>query len=317
MRRRPLAHIFGPVPSRRLGLSLGVDPVVPKTCTMDCVYCELGPTTERTVRRAPYVDVDAILAELAQRLAERPRIDFVTISGSGEPTLNSDLDRLMSGIRRLTDLPVAVLTNGSLMTDSAVCEVLTRADVVAPSLDAATQATFEAVNRPDPSLRVREIADAIASFRQHFGAKLWLEALFVAGLNDDSDELGALAEAIARIEPDRVHLNTIVRPPTDPNVKPVSAGRLREIARVLGPRAELIAGTTERVQMMIDRGSEELIVAMAARRPVTVLDIARAIGTSQADAAKIVGALTEKRVLELVRHGGKLYYRASPARGCS
>jgi wyosine [tRNA(Phe)-imidazoG37] synthetase (radical SAM superfamily) len=283
---------------------------------MDCVYCELGPTTERTVCRAPYVDVDEILSELAEKLDERPRIDFVTVSGSGEPTLNSDLDRLIAGIRRVTELPVAVLTNGSLMTDSAVCAALARADVVAPSLDAVTQTAFEAVNRPDPSLDVAEIAAAIATFRTRFGGKLWLEALFVAGLNDDSGELAVLAEAIARIEPDRVHVNTIVRPPTDPNVKPVTRLRLEEVARVLGRRAEVIAGATERVQMMIDRGSEELVVAMAARRPVTVTDIARAVGTSQANAAKLVSALTEKRVLKLVRHGGKLYYRASPERGC-
>lgn len=311
-----MAQVFGPVPSRRLGLSLGVDPVVPKTCTMDCVYCELGPTTDRTVLRAPYVDIDSILAELRGRLDERPRIDFVTISGSGEPTLNVDLDRLIAGIRRMTDLPIAVLTNGSLMTDSLVCECLGAVDVVAPSLDAATQAAFEAVNQPDPSLDVQEIAGALAEFSARFEGELWLETLFVAGLNDDSGEIRVLAETIGRIAPDRVHVNTIVRPPTDSDAKPVEQERLREIARMLGPRAEVIAGATERVQMMIDRGSEDLVVAMAARRPVTVTDIARAIGTSQADAAKLVSALTEKRVLMLVRHGRKRYYRASPERGC-
>jgi wyosine [tRNA(Phe)-imidazoG37] synthetase (radical SAM superfamily) len=310
-----VAHVFGPVPSRRLGLSLGVDPVAPKTCTMDCVYCELGPTTVRTVCRAPYVDVDEILRELKCRLAESPRIDFVTLSGSGEPTLNSDLGRLIVGIRRATDLPIAVLTNGSLMTDSAVCEAIGGVDVVAPSLDAASQAAFEAVNRPDPSLDVGEIATAIAAFARRFAGKLWLETLFVAGLNDGSADLRVLGEAIDAIQPDRVHVNTIVRPPSDPNVKPVAPSHLREIARALGSRAEVIAGGTERVQMMIDRGSEELVVAMAARRPVTAEDIARAIGTSQAEAAKLVSALTEKRVLTLVRHGGKLYYRTTPERG--
>lgn len=310
-----MAHVFGPVPSRRLGLSLGVDPVVPKTCTMDCVYCELGPTTLRTVRRALYVDVEEILRELAARLAEAPRIDFVTLSGSGEPTLNSDLDRLIAGIRRLTDHPIAVLTNGSLMTDSAVCDAVGAADIVAPSLDAASEAAFEAVNRPDPSLDVGAIAKAIAAFRRRFGGKLWLEALFVDGINDSSAELRGLAEAIAAIQPDRVHVNTIVRPPSDPNVKPVEPHRLQEIARILGPRAEVIAGATERVQMMIDRGKEELVVAMAARRPVTLEDISRAVGTSRAEAAKLVSALTEKSVLTLVRHGGKLYYRATPERG--
>lgn len=311
-----MRHVFGPVPSRRLGLSLGVDPVPPKTCTMDCVYCELGRTTDRTVCRAPYVDVDGILQELALCLDDDPRVDYITVSGSGEPTLNSDLDRLIVGIRRLADSPIAVLTNGSLMTDSFVCAALATADVVAPSLDALSTSAFEAVNRPHPSLDAREIAGAIARFSKGFAGKLWLETLFVAGFNDHPGEIELLAEAIGGIQPDRVHVNTIVRPPTDPDVKPVAPERLREIARSLGPRAEVIARTTERVQMMIDHGSEDLIVAMAARRPVTISDIARAVGTSQADAAKLVDALAEKGVLELVRHEGKLYYRASPERGC-
>jgi wyosine [tRNA(Phe)-imidazoG37] synthetase (radical SAM superfamily) len=310
-----LAHTFGPVPSRRLGLSLGVDPVTPKTCTMDCVYCELGPTTLRTVERAPYVDVDEILRELAARLSEHRRIDFVTLSGSGEPTLNADLGRLIGGIRRQTDLPIAVLTNGSLMTDSDVCEALHAADVVAPSLDAASGPVFEAVNRPHPSLRIDAIAAAIARFSRRFAGELWLETLLVSGVNDDFGEIRVLAETIREIGPDRVHVNTIVRPPTDPDAKPVPPERLCEVARLLGSRAEVIAGTTERVQTMVDRGSEELVIAMAARRPVTVTDIARAIGTSQAHAAKLVSVLTEKRVLKLVRHGGRLYYRATPERG--
>ncbi len=127
-----MKHVFGPVPSRRLGFSLGVDLVVPKTCTLDCIYCELGPTTDRTVTRRPYVPVDGILEELRARLAEHPDIDFITLSGSGEPTLNSDIGGLIEGIKAMTDVPVAVLTNGTLLTDPDVRAALAGADVVDP-----------------------------------------------------------------------------------------------------------------------------------------------------------------------------------------
>ena len=163
-----MKHVFGPVPSRRLGFSLGVDPVVPKTCTLDCVYCELGPTTDRTVTRRPYVPVDGILEELGARLAEHPDLDFITLSGSGEPTLNSDIGALIDGIKAMTEVPVAVLTNGTLLTDPDVRSALARADVVVPSVDAVSRAAFDKVNRPHESLDPAAIIDGLVAFAREY-----------------------------------------------------------------------------------------------------------------------------------------------------
>jgi wyosine [tRNA(Phe)-imidazoG37] synthetase (radical SAM superfamily) len=305
-----MSHVFGPVPSRRLGFSLGVDPVAPKTCTMDCVYCELGRTTDRTVSRARFVDLDAMLGELEKRLKECPRLDFITVSGSGEPTLSEDLGRLIDGIRRLSEVPVAVLTNGSLLGDPDVCSELARAAVVAPSLDAVTVDAFQAVNRPHPSLDPAAIARSVAEFTRRFGGEVWLESLFVKGLNDDPEEVERMARAIDAIGPARVHVNTIARPPADPDARPVEPAQLGEIARRLWPRAEVIAPFEERAQPRVAGDAEEVIVAMAARRPVTVDDVAKATGTSLADAAKRLSALVENGRLELVRHAETLYYKA-------
>ncbi len=304
-----LKHVFGPVPSRRLGFSLGVDPVVPKTCTLDCIYCELGPTTNRTVERKPYVPVDGILEELEARLAENPELDFVTLSGSGEPTLNSDIGRLIDGIKAMTDVPVAVLTNGTLLTNPDVRDALARADVVAPSIDAVSKGAFEKVNRPHESLDPAAIADAIVAFAREYRGKIWLEVLFVEGLNDDSGEIERIAGIIDAIKPDKVHVNTVVRPPAEQHARPLSLERLQEIAERFGPNAVVIASATGSSQPEAEGDASDVIIAMAARRPVTAIDVARSAGMSQAAAAKLLNALVERGVLAVVRHGETLYYK--------
>ncbi|MFH1502211.1 MAG: radical SAM protein [Candidatus Eisenbacteria bacterium] len=305
-----MSHVFGPVPSRRLGFSLGVDPVVPKTCTMDCVYCELGSTTDRTVCRARHVDPDEVLRELAARLSEGLSLDFVTLSGSGEPTLSSDLGTLIEGVRALTQVPVAVLTNGSLLADPDVRSALSRASVVVPSLDAVSPEAFERVNRPHPSLDPAEIVRSIETFTSGFDGEVWLETLIVEGMNDGYGEVELLGEAIRRIGPARVQVNTIVRPPADPDARPVERKRLSEIASRFGPRAEVIAPPSGPAQTRVSDSVGDTIIETATRRPVTVSDVARLIGTSHADAAKILDSMREEGRLDLVRHGETLYYKA-------
>ena len=305
-----MSHVFGPVPSRRLGFSLGVDPLVPKTCTMDCVYCELGRTTDRTVSRSRFVDIDSVLRELEERLRECPHLDFITVSGSGEPTLSLDLGELVEGIARLSDSPIAVLTNGSLLGDPSVRAGLSGAAVVAPSLDAVSPRAFEVVNRPHPSLDPADSIRSMAEFRRDFAGEVWMESLFVAGLNDDEEEVALISRALEQIGPDRVHVNTIARPPADVGALRVEETRLRDIARRLGPRAEVIAAPARGIQPQARGDIDELIVAMAERRPVTAGDVASAIGTNLVDASKRLSDLVEDGRLELVRHGETLYYRA-------
>ena len=304
-----MKHIFGPVPSRRLGFSLGVDVVVPKTCTLDCVYCELGETTDRTVCRRPYVDVGVVLDELEERLREHPDLDYITVSGSGEPTLNSDLGKLIEGIRRLSDKPIAVLTNGTLLSDPDVRHDLLEADVVAPSLDAVSDEVFRKVNRPHSSLDATAVAAGIAQFSEEFPGALWLETVIVEGMNDDSGEIALLAETIRKIRPDRMQVNTVVRPPAVSCARGVDSRRLRAIAEQLAPGAEVIAPSSKARQSSVPSDASAVAVTMAARRPVTAGDVARTIGISQAAAAKLLNELVERGSLSVVRHGQTLYYR--------
>jgi wyosine [tRNA(Phe)-imidazoG37] synthetase (radical SAM superfamily) len=310
-----MKHVFGPVPSRRLGYSLGLDAVPPKVCSMDCVYCELGPTTERTVCRKRWVDVGAVLSDLEARLAEGPRVDTITISGSGEPTLNLGLGELIDGARRLSDRPIAVLTNAGLMTDPVVRDELLRADIVAPSLDAVTPELFQRINRPHPSLDPGEIAEAVRTFTRAFEGRVFLEIVFVRGMNDAPDEVERLSRAVADIDPDVVHVNTVVRPPAVAGVDGVSPAELQAIARRLGPRAEVIARPRLGGQQG-SSGAESQLVEMASRRPVTLQDVSSALGLSRAEASKILGILVDRGCLELVEHDEKRYYWARRERGC-
>jgi len=259
--------------------------------------------------RKPYVPVDGILEELEARLAENPELDFVTLSGSGEPTLNSDIGRLIDGIKTMTDVPVAVLTNGTLLTDPEVRAALARADVVAPSIDAVSREAFEKVNRPHESLDPAAIADGLVTFAREYRGEIWLEVLFVEGLNDDSGEVERIAGIIDAVKPDKVHVNTVVRPPAVPDARALSQERLQKIAERFGPAAEVIATAAGPSQPKAERDASDVIVAMAARRPVTAIDVARSAGISQAAAAKRLNALVERGVLSVVRHGETLYYK--------
>ena len=207
-------YIFGPVPSRRLGRSLGVDLVPYKTCTFDCIYCDLGRTTRKTISRQSYVSPEEIQGELELYLSvldKKP--DFITLSGSGEPTLNTNIGEIIRRIKDITSIPVAILTNSSLLSLDEVRRDLSEADVVLPSLDAITPALFEYINRPHPSLRIEEIISGLIQFRKQYRGQIWLEILFCRGVNDGKEEIEKLKGVIERIQPDRVQLNTPVRPP--------------------------------------------------------------------------------------------------------
>ena len=223
-------YLFGPVASRRLGRSLGVDLIPAKTCPFDCVYCEVGRTTRHTAERKSYVPAEEVLAQLEDFFSGGGQADYVTFSGSGEPTLSADLGRLIRETKKRFGVAVAVITNGALLGDAGVRGELAEADVVIPSLDSARQCSFEAVNRPVAGTAVEDVIDGLAEFTREFAGRVWLEVLLVGGVNDSDDDITALAGAIARIRPEKVQLNTIVRPPADRGMRPASAERLEEAA---------------------------------------------------------------------------------------
>ena len=219
-------RVFGPVPSRRLGRSLGVDLVPRKTCSFDCVYCQVGRTTRRTVARSVLAPRAEAIKELRNRLQEGAEADVITLAGSGEPTLHAELGAVIDDIKAISDLPVAVLTNGSLLFDRGVRADCAKADLVLPSLDAGDEATFQAVNRPEPSLTLARVADGLVAFRREFDGPIWLEVFLVEGVNASREQVRKIGEWVETIRPDKVHLNTAVRPTAETAVCRVPEGRM-------------------------------------------------------------------------------------------
>jgi wyosine [tRNA(Phe)-imidazoG37] synthetase (radical SAM superfamily) len=300
--------VYGPVPSRRLGYSLGVDILPYKTCTLDCLYCQLGSVGRTTSRRRAYFSVRAVLAQIREALQSGRRIDIITFSGSGEPTLNSNLGALIRGIKKMTRTPVAVLTNGTLLARKDVRNDLMAADVVIPSLDAASDRLFRAVNRPHPSLRAALIIRGLARFRKEFKGRIWLEVMMVKGVNDGPGAIRDLKRAIALVRPDRVQLNTVVRPPADSSAAPLTVRELGRIRKALGGRTEIIASFAKKPQSRKPGGLESAIAAMVRRRPVTADDIAASLGRHRDEILKAAGRLVESGTVKPVRHGRRVFY---------
>ena len=304
-------YIFGPVPSRRLGLSLGVDLVPLKVCSQDCVYCQIGRTTDSRIKRDDFVPLDEVLAELKRVLPQVPRPDYITMSGSGEPTLNVRLGEIVDGLRLLTDGAVAIITNGTLLSEADVRRDCAKADLVVPSLDAGDEATFQTINRPARGLTLAGLVNGLVAFRHRFSGQMWLEVFLVAGRNDSDEQIEKIGKLIERINPDRVQLNTATRPTADAEVRPVAPERLGEIAALLGERAEVVAGFKARAaQGEESRITAEVVLAMIRRRPVTAEDIAAGLGAHPAEVAKAVGHLLESGAVARTDRDGRAYFEA-------
>lgn len=310
----PPAHVYGPVPSRRLGLSLGVDIVPLKTCTFNCVYCQLGETRRSAVRRGRYFSETDILAQVRQVVERNPQINHITFSGSGEPTLNSAIGALIRKIKAMTDIPVAVLTNGSLLNRRPVRRALAAADIVIPSLDAARNSSFRRINRPHPPRKIETVIRGLEAFRREFKGLVWLEVMLVKGINDSPADIQALKKAIARINPDRVQLNTVVRPPAEKWASPLSRRALEVIRKELGSKAEVVAEFRRRRRLPAGQDLRESILAMAERRPVTLRDIASSLGRTEKEVRPHLEALRRSKRILRRHHHGSVYFSPDAAR---
>ena len=300
-------HVFGPVPSRRLGRSLGVDLVPFKTCSYDCVYCQLGRTTCKTVERKEWVPLEEVVAQIAQRLSAEP--DYITLSGSGEPTLFSRVGELIGRIKRMSDVPVAVLTNGSLLWREDVRDELGNADLVVPSLDAGNEATFRQVNRPHESISLETMLAGLIEFRRMFRGKTWLEVLLMDGYTATESELSELAACVRQIGPDRVQLNTVTRPPAEDFAVGVSRDRLTEMAAAFDPPAEVIADFRGvHSQPQFASGRDE-ILDLLRRRPCSLEDIANGLGMHRNEVVKYFEELRAEDLLVQTTTAGRSYYQ--------
>jgi wyosine [tRNA(Phe)-imidazoG37] synthetase (radical SAM superfamily) len=300
-------YLFGPVPSRRLGLSLGVDILPFKTCTQNCVYCQLGSDSVTTMERRPWIPIGEVLDEIRAAVAEGLRADHITISGSGEPTLNSELGKLIDGIKAITDIPVAVITNGTLLNDPAVRADCAKADVVLPSLDAGDEATFQLINKPHESVSLRTLVDGLCAFRSQYAGRIWLEVFIVDGVNTSPEQIARMRQLIGHINPDKVHLNTAVRPTAQKGIPAVTPQRMAEIAGMLGPRAEVIAEFNFASQSSAAGGCEE-ILAMLRRRPCSIEDIHKGTGISDSDVRKYINQLLKDGLVEPENRNNITFY---------
>lgn len=302
------SYVFGPVPSRRLGRSLGVDLIPLKICSYDCIYCQLSATTHKTVEVKEWVPVDAVLKQVEDRLSTRP--DYITLSGSGEPTLHAHLGTIIAGIKQLTATPVAVLTNGSLLWKPEVRKALIEADLVVPSLDAPSDDVFQRINRPHPGLSFEKIMTGLELFRQEYRGRIFLEILLVAGVNSYPDQVEKLAECARRINPDKVQLNTVVRPPVEKNVSAVSREDMIRLAGIFDGAAEVIAGYTG--VPAGDMGiTAEHVLELLRRRPCTVDDLISGLKAHPNEVLKYVAILMNEGRIVSGRQDGHEYFQVA------
>ena len=318
--------LFGPVNSRRLGRSLGIDLFREKICNLNCVYCEVGPTTVPANRRGLHSPTREILAEITEFCSDPHRlaaVDVLTVTAKGEPTLHLDLGVILRHIKSLTDKPVAVLTNGTTLTDDEVREALQLADIVVPSLDAVRAESFSRVDRPARGLTVEAIINGLRDFSRAYRGRLWLEILLVRDINDADADIDALLPVLTTLRLDRIQLNTVVRPPADPGARPVAEARLAEIARRLQAALAVpvdlpspVAGFgDERDAAPLPTADAEpaalrqAIIQMVRRRPCTAADIDRVFHLGGAEKVEqLLASLVASGTLRILSHAGDRFY---------
>jgi len=305
-------YLFGPVPSRRLGMSLGIDLVPHKVCTLNCIYCECGRTTKLTLERNEYVPYDAVVKELQHYLTNNPVPDYITFSGSGEPTLNSRIGDILQFIKsNYPNIPVAVLTNGTLFYQKQVRAELLNADVVLPSLDAASDLSFRKINRPFHKLNINEYIQGLVDFRKEYSDKIWLEVLILPGYNDNPEDLQLLKEAFEKIKPDSIQLNTLDRPGTIDGLRTASKHELKQIVDFWNlDNVEIIAAAPERKKVKSYReDTETAIWETICRRPCTIDDLVKILGLHINEINKYLDVLESENKIESVRQERGLFYQ--------
>jgi len=292
-------YFYGPVPSRRLGFSLGIDLFPKKTCSFNCLYCQLGPSDKKVIRRFSFIKFSKFRRDLREIIKKNPKIDYITISGSGEPTLHKDLDKIITAIKEVTQnkYPVAVITNSSLLYRKKVREELKRADLVVPSLDAATVKTFSKINRPHKAVTLKKIIYGLNQLKREFKGKIWLEIMLVAGINDSNKEARKFKEIIDKINPDKVQLNLPIRPAGVkiflPNQK-----RINNIKKILGRNSKVVAKfSLKKRKRRIGGDLRRDILNFLKVRPASLEDLVKSLGVNPNWIIKQLFMLLEQKVI--------------------
>lgn len=309
-----MAFVFGPVPSRRLGRSLGIDPVPPKTCNWNCVYCQIGRTTPLQNERSEFFPREEILQEVKKVLSAHPAgtIDWITFVGSGETTLHKELGWLIREVRRVSSLPIAVITNGSLLFRPEVREELTVADAVLPSLDAGNPELYRRINRPSPELTFESLVEGLIAFRRDYPGQLWVEVMLIRGLNDSAGALEEIAEVLRGVRPDCVHLAVPSRPPAEPWIEMPDEAGMRRAMSILGGIARLIPPAGSEYDLSAYADITEAVAQIVARHPMGEEELRRTLerwsGREVDQALRLLAESGKVQVVE--RHGRRFWSSA-------
>lgn len=320
-----MSYVFGPVPSRRLGQSLGVDPVPAKTCNWNCVYCQIGRTRPLQNERREYFPREDILAAVREALAAHApgSIDWVSFVGSGETTLNSGLGWLIRQVKRLTDIPIAVITNGSLLYLPGVRRELMAADAVLPTLDAGSERLYRRINRPSPQLSFDRLVEGLRAFRRKYRGKLWVEVMLVRGLNDTDEALREIAAVLELVRPGCVHLSVPSRPPSEPWVQLPEDSAISRAVAIIGAVARVVQPAAAEYNLSAHQDISGAIVDIVSRHPMSEDELRLTL--SRWSAAEVEQALDSLRaggrVQVVERHGRRFWssssYRYTERCGCN
>ncbi|MFO7760186.1 MAG: radical SAM protein [Thermodesulfobacteriota bacterium] len=301
--------VYGPVPSRRLGRSLGVDLVPYKICSYDCIYCQIGRTPRPTIHRKSYIVADKVVNDVLNRLEEGASPDYITLGGSGEPTLNSDIREIIERIKSATDTPVTVLTNGSLLMFPDVRRDIKGADVVLPSFDACSEEMFQKINRPCKDLDFDKMAEGLVQFRKEYQGRIWVEIFLINGINTSDSDTAGFKKWMDRIQPDKIHLNTAVRPTAESNLSRPDDKCLVRIKNMLGDRAEIVVAYQGEETGTGGPAVREELISLLSRRPCTLADIANGLNIHQHEILKYLEPLVDSGEMEIVRTSDEIYYQ--------
>ncbi len=306
-------HLFGPVPSRRLGLSLGIDPIPYKTCSFDCVYCECGATTILTDERKEYIPVAEIISELDSFLSTKPALDYITFSGSGEPTLNIGIGKIISFLKqKYPQYKIAVLTNSSFFSDKVVRQELLFADVIMPSLDAVSEDIFKKINRPAPGINIKDVLRGLIDFRKGYSGKIWLEIFIIPGINDTDDELKKFHAMLKKINPDLIQLNSLDRPGTENWVVPAYKETLIKIKNKFEDLPIVTISNYQKREKVksYNLKIEDAILSTISRRPCTADDLSEILDIHIAELNKYLDTLHEKGRIEAVMKPRGIFFKS-------
>jgi wyosine [tRNA(Phe)-imidazoG37] synthetase (radical SAM superfamily) len=316
-------YLFGPVPSRRLGMSLGIDLVPHKVCSLNCIYCECGSTTKLTIDRKEYVPYDIVIKELEHYFQNNTVPDYITFSGSGEPTLNSRIGDIIQFIQsNIPGIPIAVLTNGTLLYQKQVRKELLGSDVVLPSLDAVSDLTFRKINRPFHDIKINQYVQGLVDFRNEYKGKIWLEVFTIPGYNDNLRELDLLKKAFKRINPDNIQLNTLDRPGAISKIRSATDKELQNIVNYWQlDNVEIVAKSSKRKDEIVAKSSKRkdvqsyredigtAILETIQRRPCTLDDLAKILGLHINEINKYLDVLESDGKIESIRQNRGIFYK--------